>query len=86
MRGRRVLLQGPGNALKVLLGSGQQATLQNVGDIALGVQFGFRGHKKQRKPSVSVTAVQTMRDCRFWHLVTILPSVDYEVPQTRSFC
>ena len=50
MSERKVLLQGPGNALKVLLGPGQQATLQNVGDVALKVQFDFRGHKKKREP------------------------------------
>ena len=50
MRERRVLLQGPGNSLKVLLGPGQQVTLQHIGDIALGVQLYYRGHKKQREP------------------------------------
>ena len=50
MRGRRVLLQEPWKFLEVLLGVGQQATLQNVGDVALVVQFDSRRHKKQRGP------------------------------------
>ena len=50
VRGRRVLLQGPGNSLEVLLGSEQQATVQNIGDVALRVQFDSRGHKRQRGP------------------------------------
>ena len=35
----------------MLLCQGQQAPLQNVGDVALGVQFNSRGHEKQRGPS-----------------------------------
>ena len=34
---------------------------------------------------LSVTASQTMTDCEFWRLITILPSVDDEESQTRSF-
>ena len=47
---RRVLLQRQGNSLEVLLGPGQQPTLQNVGDVAQRVQFDSRRHKKQRGP------------------------------------
>ena len=47
VRGRSVLLQEPENSLQVLLGPGQHATFQNVGDVALGVQFDSREHKKQ---------------------------------------
>ena len=47
----RVLLQGPGNSLEVLLSQEQQAILQNVSDVALEVQFDSRGHKKQRRLS-----------------------------------
>ena len=49
VRRRSVLLQRPGNFLEVLLGPGQQATHQHVGDVALEVQFDSRGHKKQRE-------------------------------------
>ena len=42
--------QGPGNSLKVLLGLRQQTTLQNIGNVALGLQFDSRGHEKQRGP------------------------------------
>ena len=35
---------------------------------------------------VSATAAPTMIYCGFWHLVTILPSVDDEEAQTLSFC
>ena len=38
VRGRRVLLHGLGNSLEVFLGPGQQATLQNVSDVAMEVQ------------------------------------------------
>ena len=44
----------------------QQATLQYVGDVALGVQFDFRKHKKRGDLPVSVTAAQTMTNCGFW--------------------
>ena len=35
---------------------------------------------------ISVTVAQTMTDCEFWRLVTILPSVNDDEAQTRSFC
>ena len=43
VRGCKILLQGPGNSLEVLLGPGQQATLQNIGYVALGVIWLQRG-------------------------------------------
>ena len=42
--------------------------------------------KAERDLPVSVTAAQTMTDCGFWRLVTILLSVVDEEAQTRSFC
>ena len=47
VRGRIVLSQEPGNPWKCFFGPRQQATLQNVGDVALGVLFDSRGHKAE---------------------------------------
>ena len=43
------------------------------------------GTKRSRDLPVAVTAAHTITDCRFWHLVTILPSVVDEDTQTLSF-
>ena len=40
----------PENSLEILFSPGQQATLQNVGEEALRVQYDSREHKKQRRP------------------------------------
>ena len=41
--------------------------------------------KRSGNLSVVVTAAHTITDCRFWHLVTILPSVVNEDAQILSF-
>ena len=61
VKGRRVLLQGPENSWKVLLGTGQQATIQNVGDVALGVKLTPEDTKSRKNLPVSVTTAQTGR-------------------------
>ena len=86
VRGRKVLLQGPRKSLDVLLGPGQQAILQNVGDIALGVQFDYRGHKKQRWPPCLCDDRPNHDRLRIWHLMTIFLSVDDEEAHTWPFC
>ena len=81
VRGRRVLLQEPGNYLEVLLGPGQHETLYNVVDAALGVastNLTPEDTKSRGDLSVSVTATQTMTDCEFRRLATILLSVEDE--------
>ena len=56
-----------------------------VDDVALGVQFNSRGQKSRGNLPISVNTAQTMTDYGFWRLVTILPSVDDEEPQSWSF-
>ena len=86
VRGRRLLLQGPGNCLEVLLGTERQVTLQNIGDERWEFNLTPECTKSRGDLPVSVAAAQIMTDCGFWRLVTILPSVDNEEAQTRPFC
>ena len=73
--GAEFCCRNQGTPWRCFFGPGQQATLQNVGDVALRVQFDSRSTKSRKDLPVSVTATQTMTECRFWRPVTILPSV-----------
>ena len=82
MWGRRVLMEGPRCSLEVLSGSWQQFTFQNVRWL---FNFTPEGTKTRGDLPVAVTAAQTITEVGFWRRLTLLPSTDAFLPQTRSF-
>ena len=86
VRGRRVMLQGPGNSLEVLLGPGQADNPPKCRWCDAGSSIWLQRAQKAEGISWSLwQSPKPWQSSDFWRLVTILPSVDDEEAQSLSF-